>query len=114
MELFKSTESEVRVYSRAFPVIFNRAKNAHLYTEDGKEYLDFQSGQMGAALGHQHPRMVAVIEKTMKSMMHSTNTMLNTPRLNLHERLGKMLPGPLSKSLFLVSDVLHQIPCNLF
>ena len=70
---------------------------------NGKEYLDFQSGQMGAALGHQHPRMVAVIEKTMKSMMHSTNTMLNTPRLNLHERLGKMLPSPLSKSLFLVS-----------
>ena len=23
---------------------------------DGKIYLDFQSGQMGAALGHQHPR----------------------------------------------------------
>ena len=70
---------------------------------NGKEYLDFQSGQMGAALGHQHPRMVAVIEKTMKSMMHSTNTMLNTPRLKLHQRLGKMLPNPLSKSLFLVS-----------
>ena len=70
---------------------------------NGKEYLDFQSGQMGAALGHQHPRMVKVIEKTIKSMMHSTNTMLNAPRLNLHERLGKMLPNPLSKSLFLVS-----------
>ena len=25
---------------------------------DGKEYLDFQSGQMGAAISHQHPRMV--------------------------------------------------------
>jgi 2,2-dialkylglycine decarboxylase (pyruvate) len=70
---------------------------------DGKEYLDFQSGQMGAALGHQHPRMVAVIEKTMKTMMHSTNTMLNVPRLRLHERLGKLLPKPLEKSLFLVS-----------
>ena len=38
MDIFKSTESEVRVYSRAFPVIFNRAKNAHLYTEDGSLY----------------------------------------------------------------------------
>jgi len=70
---------------------------------DGKEYLDFQSGQMGAALGHQHPRMVAVIEKTMKSMLHSTNTMLNEPRLKLHERLGKLMPAGLTKSLFLVS-----------
>ena len=69
----------------------------------GKEYLDFQSGQMGAALGHQHPRIVAVIEKTLKKMMHASNTMLNVPRLKLHERLGKLLPKPLEKSLFLVS-----------
>jgi len=80
-----------------------RSEGSTVVDSDGKEYLDFQSGQMGAALGHQHPRMVAVIEKTMKSMLHSTNTMLNEPRLRLHERLGKMLPKPLSKSLFLVS-----------
>ncbi|HEY9121095.1 MAG TPA: diaminobutyrate--2-oxoglutarate transaminase [Marinobacter sp.] len=52
MEIFKSTESEVRVYSRAFPVIFNRAKNAHLYTEDGKEYLDFLAGAGSLNYGH--------------------------------------------------------------
>ncbi|MBE0486616.1 diaminobutyrate--2-oxoglutarate transaminase [Marinobacter sp.] len=52
MELFKSTESEVRVYSRAFPVIFNRAKNAHLYTEDGKQYLDFLAGAGSLNYGH--------------------------------------------------------------
>jgi 2,2-dialkylglycine decarboxylase (pyruvate) len=70
---------------------------------DGKTYLDFQSGQMGAALGHQHPRIVAAIERTLKSLMHASNTMLNVPRLKLHEKLGKLLPKPLEKSLFLVS-----------
>ena len=55
----------------------------------GKEYLDFQSGQMGAALGHQHPRMVAVIEKTLKKMMHASNTMLNVPRLKLARTPGQ-------------------------
>jgi 2,2-dialkylglycine decarboxylase (pyruvate) len=70
---------------------------------NGKKYLDFQSGQMGAALGHQHPRIVAVVEKTLKKLMHASNTMLNVPRLELHERLGKILPRPLQKSLFLVS-----------
>jgi 2,2-dialkylglycine decarboxylase (pyruvate) len=83
--------------------ILARSKGSVVVDTDGKEYLDFQSGQMGAALGHQHPRIVAVIEKTMKSMMHATNTMLNVPRLKLHERLGKLLPKPLEKSLFLVS-----------
>src|SRR5258708_10888500 len=70
---------------------------------DGKEYLDFESGQMGAALGHQHPRIVAAITRTLKDLMHATNTMLNVPRLRLHEKLGKLLPKPLEKSLFLVS-----------
>ncbi len=70
---------------------------------EGRRYLDFQSGQMGAALGHQHPRIVAAIAETMKSLMHGSNTMLNVPRLRLHERLGKLLPAPLKKSVFLVS-----------
>ncbi|WP_111497143.1 diaminobutyrate--2-oxoglutarate transaminase [Marinobacter bohaiensis] len=52
MEIFKTTESEVRVYSRSFPVIFNRAKNAHLYTEDGKPYLDFLAGAGSLNYGH--------------------------------------------------------------
>jgi 2,2-dialkylglycine decarboxylase (pyruvate) len=83
--------------------VLARSKGSIVVDTNGKEYLDFQSGQMGAALGHQHPRIVAVIEKTMKSMMHASNTMLNVPRLKLHERLGKLLPKPLEKSLFLVS-----------
>lgn len=83
--------------------ILARSKGSVVVDTDGKEYLDFQSGQMGAALGHQHPRIVARIERTMKSMMHASNTMLNVPRLRLHERLGKLLPKPLEKSLFLVS-----------
>lgn len=70
---------------------------------DGKKYLDFQSGQMGAALGHQHPRIVKTITETMKSLLHASNTMLNVPRLRLHETLGKILPKPLKRSLFLVS-----------
>ncbi len=70
---------------------------------NGKEYLDFQSGQMGAALGHQHPRIVGRIEATMGSLLHASNTMLHVPRLRLHEKLGKLLPRPLEKSLFLVS-----------
>ena len=70
---------------------------------DGKEYLDFQSGQMGAALGHQHPRVVKRITDTLKQLLHASNAMLNVPRLRLHEKLGKLLPKPLQKSLFLVS-----------
>lgn len=84
------------------PVIA-KSEGRTVWDTNGKAYLDFQSGQMGAALGHQHPRMVKRITATMESLLHSSNTMLNVPRLRLHEKLGKILPRPLEKSVFLVS-----------
>ena len=50
---------------------------------DGKEYLDFQSGQMGAAIGHRHPRVMASIRKSTETFVHASNIMLNVPRLEL-------------------------------
>ncbi len=83
--------------------ILASSKGSTVTDTDGKSYLDFQSGQMGAALGHQHPRIVNVIKETMQSMLHASKAMLNVPRLRLHQTLGKVLPPPLKKSLFLVS-----------
>jgi 2,2-dialkylglycine decarboxylase (pyruvate) len=70
---------------------------------DGKEYLDFGSGQMGAALGHNHPRIAAAIRESLTTILHSTKTFLNTKRLELHKRLGQILSRPLKRTLFLVS-----------
>lgn len=70
---------------------------------EGKEYLDFQSGQMGAAIGHRHPKVMASIRKSTETFVHASNIMLNVPRLQLHERLGKLLDAPLQRTLFLVT-----------
>ena len=37
------------------PAIVERAEGSLLYTSDGRELLDFTSGQMSAILGHSHP-----------------------------------------------------------
>ena len=83
--------------------ILAQSQGSTVTDTDGKTYLDFQSGQMGGALGHQHPRIVNVIQETMQSLLHASKAMLNVPRLRLHQTLGKVLPKPLQKSLFLVS-----------
>ena len=83
--------------------ILARSLGSTVTDTDGRQYPDFQSGQMGAALGHQHPRMVRRITETMQTMLHASNAMLNVPRLRLHARLAEVLPRPLEKSLFLVS-----------
>ncbi len=84
------------------PVLVS-ARGSTVVDTTGREYLDFQSGQMGAALGHRHPRVMKAIEHATRTIVHASNTMLNVPRLQLHERLGRLLTPPLQKSLFLVS-----------
>jgi len=55
MNIFEQLESCVRTYSRSFPVVFNRAKGASLFTESGAEYVDFLAGAGTLNYGHNHP-----------------------------------------------------------
>ena len=83
--------------------IIDRASGIKVYDTTGKSYLDFGSGQMAAALGHNHPIYVEAVKRSLERISHSTKTFLNVDRLELHRRLGEILTPPLQKSLFLVS-----------
>jgi diaminobutyrate-2-oxoglutarate transaminase len=52
VNVFESFESNVRSYSRSYPVVFHKAKNAFLYAEDGKPYIDFLMGAGALNYGH--------------------------------------------------------------
>ena len=55
MRIFEEMESEVRGYVRAFPVIFDVAKGAYLYDEQGRQYIDFFAGAGTLNYGHNNP-----------------------------------------------------------
>jgi diaminobutyrate-2-oxoglutarate transaminase len=55
MSIFQEMESAVASYSRSFPVVFERAKGASLFTRDGKAYLDFLAGAGSLNYGHNNP-----------------------------------------------------------
>lgn len=57
MNTLERLESEVRTYSRSFPVIFSRAQGSRLYTEDGREYIDFLAGAGTLNYGHNNPKL---------------------------------------------------------
>lgn len=83
--------------------IIERAEGIEVIDTSGKRYLDFGSGQMAAALGHNHPLFVESVMRSLSAISHSTKTFLNVDRLELHKRLGEILTPPLQKTLFLVS-----------
>ena len=51
------------------PVI-DRAKGSRIYDLQGKAYLDFNAGQMGAALGHNHPLLIKAINRATDGILH--------------------------------------------
>ncbi len=55
MRIFEEMESEVRGYVRAFPAVFDTAKGAFLYDEQGNEYIDFFAGAGTLNYGHNNP-----------------------------------------------------------
>jgi diaminobutyrate-2-oxoglutarate transaminase len=55
MQIYNEMESEVRSYSRSFPVVFNRAKGSYLYDEADNAYLDFLAGAGSLNYGHNNP-----------------------------------------------------------
>ncbi|MEH2375576.1 diaminobutyrate--2-oxoglutarate transaminase [Nostoc sp.] len=49
---FEKHESNVRSYCRNFPDIFQRAKGSIIYSESGREYIDFLAGAGALNYGH--------------------------------------------------------------
>jgi diaminobutyrate-2-oxoglutarate transaminase len=54
MNIFEKCESNVRSYCRNFPDIFHRAKGSIIYSDSGKEYIDFFVGAGALNYGHNH------------------------------------------------------------
>ncbi|PPJ58225.1 hypothetical protein CBER1_10216 [Cercospora berteroae] len=83
------------------PVIIQRAKGTRLYDTNGKQILDFTSGQMSSLLGHSHPEIVEVVQHYVANLDHLISNMITQPVVDLAVRRAKFLPKPLEKSFFL-------------
>ena len=70
---------------------------------NGKEYLDFNSGQMCAALGHNHPRIVQALQESSETLIHSHMSMFNDREIILAARLAEITPDGMDRSMFLTS-----------
>ncbi|NYI06952.1 aspartate aminotransferase family protein [Allostreptomyces psammosilenae] len=53
--VFERHESDVRLYSRKFPVVFTHGHGSWLVSEDGRRYLDFFCGASALNYGHNPP-----------------------------------------------------------
>ena len=61
MSIYEELESNVRSYCRSFPVSFTKAKMSKMYTDNGREYLDFFNGAGALNYGHNNDYIKAKI-----------------------------------------------------
>ena len=92
-----------RGVGHATQIYAQRAKNAEIWSEDGRRYIDFAAGIAVVNTGHQHPKVVAAVEEQLKSFSHVCFQV--TPYetyIRLAERLNAIAPvGQPAKTLFL-------------
>ncbi len=86
------SSSVIHSYARQ-PVEFVRGEGAHLWDEEGKEYLDFLCGISVTNLGHCHPRVVAAVREQVGRLMHVSNLFYTEPAMRLAERLSSSSLG---------------------
>ncbi|WOD40356.1 aspartate aminotransferase family protein [Nodosilinea sp. E11] len=101
-DLWAVAEHHLVRYGGSFaPRLIQRARGSYLYDRQGRQILDFTSGQMCATLGHNHPDVVQAIHKACTEVLHLFSGMLSPAVIELADSLCGMLPPPLQKALFL-------------
>jgi len=67
----------------------------------GKEFIDFTSGQICAAVGHNHPKVVEAIRRSCQDLLHVNSWRLTADTIQLAVELASYLPDSLCKTILL-------------
>jgi 4-aminobutyrate aminotransferase-like enzyme len=85
------------------PYVLERGRGSLLWDADGREFLDFHSGQVCANTGHCHPELVAAIARQLDTLVQTGSMFSNPPQILLAKKLAEITPEPLRKSFFACS-----------
>jgi len=85
-----------------FPIFAARARNAEVWDEDGKRYIDFAAGIAVVNTGHSHPEIVDAVKKQLDAFSHTC--VMVTPYasvVELAEKLTEIVPIDDARAIFL-------------
>lgn len=90
--------------STMLPVYVSKARNAELWDEDGRRYVDFAGGIAVVNTGHLHPQVKAAVQQQLEAFTH-TCVMITPYRVavELAEKLNALVPGPQPKKTMFVT-----------
>jgi acetylornithine/N-succinyldiaminopimelate aminotransferase len=75
-------------------LVLTRGKGAHVWDEDGNEYVDLLGGIAVNALGHAHPAVLEAVTRQLSTLGHVSNFFGTEPQISLAERLLDLASPP--------------------
>jgi 2,2-dialkylglycine decarboxylase (pyruvate) len=92
----------VRYGGDVFPNLFRSAKGTIVRDSEGRQYLDFTSGQMCATIGHNHPAIVEAVNRAGQKAFHMFSGMIPEVVVELAQKLAEdWLPGDIKRTIFI-------------
>jgi 4-aminobutyrate aminotransferase-like enzyme len=85
------------------PYVLERGAGSKLWDVEGREFLDFHSGQVCANTGHCHPDLAAATARQLERLVQTGSMFTNPPQILLAKKLAEITPEPLQKSFFACS-----------
>lgn len=77
-----------------------RGQGVTVWDADGKEYLDFESGQVCTSTGHCHPAYTRAIIEQAQTLVQTGSGYTSPARVLLAQKLAEIMPGRLQCSYF--------------
>ena len=93
-------EAEMRFDSGVYnkhQIVITRGRGAHLYDEEGREYIDCVAGYGVANVGHSNPAVVEAVQRQAATLMICPQTLPNDQRAEFLTELTGILPPSLNR-----------------
>ncbi len=113
MRDFKELEKryEFDVYPKR-DLVLVRGKNAKVWDDQGREYIDCVAGHGVASIGHCNDKVLQAIEKQARQLISCAGTFYNDTRALLLEKLVSIAPQSLSRA-FLCNSGTETIEASI-
>jgi 4-aminobutyrate aminotransferase-like enzyme len=82
------------------PVVLDRGEGMYVTDVDGNRFLDFFGGILTVSIGHCDPRVTEPVKAQIDRLGHVSSLYPTVPVVDLAERLAKITPGRLQKTIF--------------
>src|SRR6266516_816100 len=85
------------------PIVLERGEGLRLWDVEGKEYLDFHSGQVCAGIGHANPDFADAVGAQLRKLVQTGSIFTVPTEILVAKKLAELTPPELTKSVFACS-----------